>query len=212
MRIILMMFLLVSISTLMASENAATIDYQPIRVNITNWCVRAFQSEQVWDVGATIKVNRGFSDAQMTELLAGCIPMIESRTDYKISHFHLFGLLERVCGTNSLPVLVQVIRDNKNDYDVRFAYSAYCVICDMDESCFTLGSEILDSPSSGEWSRWAVYSRIGRRRAKALKAGDQTFLQRCDNFYRSRYKKDVDFRKNVGYQKWPDPTDDGGVE
>ena len=42
----------------------------------------------------------------------------------------------------------------------------------MDESCFTLGSEILDSPDYGEWSRWAVYSRINRRRTKALKSGD----------------------------------------
>ena len=54
----------------------------------------------------------------------------------------------------------------------------------MDESCFALGAEILDSPDYGEWSRWAVYSRINRRRTKALKSGDQAFLQRCERFYR----------------------------
>ena len=131
--------------------------------------------------------------------------MIESRTDYKVSHFHLFGLLERTCGTNAIPVLAAVVRENRNDYDVRYAFSSYCAIADMDESCFALGAEILDSPDYGEWSRWAVYSRINRRRTKALKSGDQAFLQRCERFYLSRYQKDADFRQHVGHQRWPGP-------
>lgn len=202
-RLLMMIALLSAVAASKADDQVRPpVDYQTVRVNITNICIRALDTEMVWLSGDSIKSKYGFSDAEMTELLSGCIPMIESRTDYKISHFRLFGLLERTCGTNAIPVLAQVVRDNKNDYDVRYAYSSYCAIANMDESCFTLGSEILDSPDYGEWSRWAVYSRISRRRVKALKNGDQAFLRRCESFYLSRYQKDADFRQHVGYQDW----------
>lgn len=213
MKRILIAYLLLVPVVINATESLTEADFGRIRISITNWCARAVQSEQVWTVGQGVKSRHGFSDAQMTELLSGCIPMLEERTDYKISHYHLFGLFERTCGTNAIPVLAKVVRDNKNDYDVRFAYAAYCEIANMDESCFVLAEEILDSPDYGEWSRWAAYSYIGRRRAKALKNGngDQLFLQRCEMFYRSRQNRDSDFRKHVGYQKWPGPSAQDGV-
>ena len=186
------------------------VDYQTVRANITNICVSALETEMVWLSGDSIKSKYGFSDAEMTDVLAGCLPMIEPRTDYEVSHFRLIGLLERTCGTNSIPILVRIIRDNKNDYDSWFGYSAYCAIMDMDESCFTLGGEILDSQGYGEKSRWAVYSRINRRWTKALKSGDQAFLQRCESFCLSRYEKDADFRQHVGYQRWPGPGNTQG--
>ena len=206
-----MIFAVLASVVLNAEESPKPVDLGRIRVSITNCCAQAVLTEHVWEFGQAIKSKYSFSDAQMTELLEGCIPMVKARTDYKVSHYHLFGLFERTCGTNAIPVLVSVVRENKNDYDVRYAYAAYCVLKDMDESCFTLGSEILDSANYGEWSRWAVYSRIGRRREKAVKSGDQVFLQRCELFYRSRQSKDVDFRKHVGYQNWPGPdVRDGG--
>ena len=212
MRRLLLMLATLSIVAVSQADDQVRppVDYQSVRVTITNICVRALETELVWLSGDSIKSKYGFSDAEMTELLSGCLPMIESRTDYKVSHFHLFGLLERTCGTNAIPVLAAVVRENRNDNDVCYAYSSYCEVANMDESCFALGSEILDSPDYGEWSRWAVYSRINRRRTKALKSGDQAFLQRCERFYLSRYQKDADFRQHVGHQRWPGPSNTQG--
>ena len=207
----LTLVILLSVSVLANAEEKPSIpDFERLRVGITNRCVTAIRSEDVWNTGYWIKNKYELSDAEMTEILAGCIPMLESRTDYKVSYYHLYGLMQRTCSTNVAQVLASSVRANRDELDVRFAFAAYCEVLQMDESCFSLGCEILDADESyGHLARSGVYKQVARWRRNAESQDNGILVQRCNSFYASRQNKDSDFRSFVSRESWPDSSSGG---
>ena len=72
MRRLLLMLATLSIVAVSQADDQVRppVDYQSVRVTITNICVRALETELVWLSGDSIKSKYGFSDAEMTELLS----------------------------------------------------------------------------------------------------------------------------------------------
>ena len=193
-----------------ADKSSSVVDLGSLRMNITNLCIKAVRSEQVWEAGIKVKEDHGFSDTDMTELLSGCISMLAGRTDYKVSYYHLYGLMQRTCSTNVAQVLASSVRANRDELDVRFAFAAYCEVLQMDESCFSLGCEILDADESyGHLARSGVYKQVARWRRNAESQDNGILVQRCNSFYASRQNKDSDFRSFVSRESWPGSSSGG---
>lgn len=207
-------FLLVLLGALLGAnaseETQGDVDMARLRANVTNLCIRAVRTEDVWATGARMKSHYRFSNAEMTELLSGCLPLLEGRTDYKVSYYHLYGLMQRTCGTNAAPVLAGAVHQNRDEYDVRYAYMAYCEVLGMDALCFRLAEEILDSDLYGQVVRSGVYKRVAQWKKRARETNDESLIRRCNDFYQSRHLKDNDFGLFVRNRDWQ--SSDGGLE
>lgn len=209
-RILTVVAVLVSMAGVADENQLPSVDMAALRVNVTNWCIRASRSEQVWEAGRKMKAYYGLGDPEMTALLSGCMALFNGRTDYQQSYYHLYGLMQRTCGTNAAPVLAGIVRQNRDSTNVRLAYSAYCASLSMSTECFSLGCEVLDSDQYDVAVRREVFAQVARWRRLGELSEDGGLISRCNSFYSERATKDADFRTFVGFWRWP--GQEGGQE